>query len=188
MIFWSVSDPLASPFPRLGIMRWMVLTLLIVLVALEGVSGQIQGSQLPVDLSEDEVQLIIKERKPKSHVEAAFKVSDARLSSALKLARDSQYRESSQNLHLYVSLVSYADSYARRSTSQGSKERNSVLKVIEQKIFKQNQTLDAVVQELPFEYQENGTKAVEAVKSIRIRALDEHLGGGFLKSATNTSE
>jgi hypothetical protein len=170
-------------------MRSMALTLLIVLMALEGVSGKTQGSQLPVDLSEDEVQLILKERKLKSHVEAAFKVSDARLSSALKLARDSQYRESSQNLDLYVSLVSYADSYARRSTSQGTKERHSVLKVIEQKIFKQNLTLEAILHELPFEYQENSSKAVEAVKRIRIRALDEHLGGGaFLKSATNTPE
>ena len=140
-------------------------------------------------MSEDEVQVILKERKPKSHVEAAFKVSDARLTSALKLARDSQYRESSQNLDLYAGLVIYADSYARHSTPQGSKERHSVLKVLEQKIFKQNQTLDAVVQELPFDYQASGIKAIEQVRRIRIRALDEHLGGGgFLKSATNTPE
>ena len=160
---------------------------LILVLLVGGAPAQRQGAGLPDALNEDEVQLILREQKPKSHVEATFKVSDVRLTTALNLARDSQYRESAQNLDLYVGLVQYADTYARRATQQGSKDRGSVLKVIEQRIFRQMQSLDSVVKELPFDYREQGDKAIREVKLIRTRALDDHLGGGgFLKSATST--
>lgn len=162
-------------------------SLLIFLLFIGVVYAQRQGAGLPNALNEDEVQQILRENKPKSHVEATFKISDARLTTALNLARDSQYRESAQNLDLYVGLVTYADSYARHNTQQGSKDRGSILKVIEQRIFRQMQALDSVVRELPYDYREQGDKAIKDVKLIRTRALDDHLGGGgFLKSASST--
>ena len=161
---------------------------LLIFVLFVGVAfAQRQGAGLPDALNEDEVQLILREQKPKSHIEATFRVSDARLTTALNQARDSQYRESAQNLDLYVGLVTYADAHARRTTQHGTKDRGSVLKVIEQRIFRQLQALNSVVKELPYDYREQGDKAVTQVKLIRTRALDDHLGGGgFLKSASTT--
>src|SRR5678815_878564 len=106
-------------------------SVLILLLFIGVAYAQRQGADLPNALNEDEVQQILREHKPKSHVEATFKVSDARLTTALNLARDNQYRESAQNLDLYVGLVTYADSYARRNTcllytSDAADERSSV--------------------------------------------------------------
>jgi len=167
--------------------RLRPISLLLLLLACEISFAQQPGVRLPTELNEEESQQISREGKAKSHVEAAFRVSIARLTQALEFARGSQYRESAQNLDLYVGLVTYADSYARRNTQQGSKDRGSILKVIEQRIFRQMQALDTVVRELPYDYREQGDKALKDVKLIRTRALDEHLGGGgFLKSASTT--
>lgn len=164
--------------------RLRTVSFLLVLFAFElAIAQQISG-RLPEELNEDETQLILKERKPKSHVEATFNVSDARLDQALKLARGSQYPESAQNFGLYAELLSYADSYTRRATADGSKERNQCLKMIEQRIFKKSQTLDAVARELPYTYRETSDRVVSTARNIRIRALDELLGGSsVLKSA-----
>ena len=58
------------------------------------------------------------------------------------------------------------------------KERNACLKVIEQRIFKRTQTLDAVARELPFNYRESCERAQERAKVVRLRALNDLLGGG----------
>lgn len=165
------------------------ISLLLVLLAFEVALAQQVGVRLPVELSEEETQVILKERKPKSHVEAAFKISDTRLTTALQQARSQQFRESAQNLDLYVELISYADSYARRATPAQSKDRINCLKLIEQKIFKQKMTLDSVVRELPHAFREASERAVGLAKKIRLRALDEVIGGGsFLNSSTDSSQ
>ena len=165
------------------------LPLLLVLFAFEIVLAQQVGVRLPEDLSEEETQLILKERKPKSHVEATFKISDTRLSTALQQARSQQYTESAQNLDIYAALVSYADSYARRETPDQSKDRSQCLKVIEQRIFKQTALLDSIYHELPYTYRETSSRAVEVTKKMRLRALDDLLGGGaFLKSASEPQD
>lgn len=170
-------------------MRPKLLSLLLVMLACEVVLAQQAGVRLPAELSEEETQLILKQRKPKPHVEAAFKISDTRLNTALQQARSQQYRESAQNLDLYAELLSYADSYARRATQPMSKDRNQCLKIIEQKIFKQTMTLDSVLRELPLAFREASERSVGLVKKIRLRALDELLGGGsFLNSSVDSSQ
>ncbi len=147
------------------------------------------GVRLPLELSEEEAHQIVKEGKPKSHVEAAFKLSVVKLTRALSFAKESQYRESAQNLDLYAELVSYADTYTRRNTSERSKDRHQCLKAIEQNIFKQFMTLDSVVKELPSTYLDTSERITTTVKKIRLRAIDDLLGGGaFLKSANDTPE
>ena len=161
--------------------------LLLLLLAFQVVSAQQTGVRLPTELSEEESQQITREGKAKSHVEAAFRVSIARLMQALEFARGSQYKESAQNLDLYAELIVYADSYARRSTTDRSKDRMACLKTIEQQIFKQNMTLDSVIKELPDSFHDTGERVTATVKRIRLRAVDDLLGGGsFLKSSNDT--
>jgi hypothetical protein len=140
-------------------------------------AGKRYAPSLPDELSESEGQRILKEQRPKSHVEMTFNVSDARLDSALERARASEYRTAAQNLEVYADLVSYADGYTRQLGDQ-VKERNACLKVIEQRIFKRTQTLDAVARELPFNYRESCERAQERTKGVRLRALNDLLGGG----------
>jgi hypothetical protein len=58
------------------------------------------------------------------------------------------------------------------------KEQNACLKIIEQRILKRTQTLDAVARELPFNYRESCERAQERAKGVRLRALNDLLGGG----------
>lgn len=165
------------------------ISVLLLLLAFEVALAQQPGVRLPTDLSEEETHQIVREGKAKSHVEAAFKVSTAKLTQALEFARGSKYQESAQSLDVYAELIVYADSYARRSTSERSKDRQSCLKTIEQQIFKQNTTLDSVVRELPAGYQDTGDRVTSTVRRIRLRAVDDLLGGGaFLKSSNDTPD
>lgn len=167
--------------------RLRPISLLLLLLAFQVVLAQQTGARLPNELSEEESQQITREGKPKSHVDATFRISVARLTQALEFARGSQYRESAQNLDLYAELIVYADSYARRATSDRSKERMACLKTIEQQIFKQNVTLDSAVKELPDSLHDTGERVTATVKRIRLRAIDDLLGGGtFLKSSNDT--
>jgi hypothetical protein len=155
-------------------------------VASQSLAPQSSTPRLPDTLSENETQLILKEGKPKSHVDATFKVGEARLTQALRLARDSQYPESAQNLDLYEDLVIYADAYARRATRERTKERTQTLKLIEQRIFRQSSALDSLARELPSTYSEISDRVVSTVKRVRLRALDEAIGSGdMLKSSTD---
>ena len=163
--------------------------LLLLLLVFEVAFAQQVAQRLPDELSEDETHQIAKEDRPKSHVEATFRVSNARLAQALQLARDSQFRETAQNIDLYTALITYADSYARRATTERSKDRYQCLKMIEQQIFKQYQTLDSLVKELPYTYRDNGERATTTAKRLRLRAIDDLLGGGsVLKSANDTPQ
>jgi hypothetical protein len=141
-------------------------------------AGKRHAISLPDELSESEGQRILKEQRPKSHIEMTFNISDARLDSALERARASEYRMAAQNLEVYADLVSYADGYARQLASDQVKERNVCLKVIEQRIFKRTQTLDSVARELPFNYRESSERAQERARSVRLRALNDLIGGG----------
>jgi hypothetical protein len=163
--------------------------LLLVLACNVTLAQQQPGVRLPLELSEEEAQQVVKEGKPKSHVEAAFKLSFVKLHKALTFAKDSDYQQSAQTLDVYAELVTYADSYTRRNTSERSKERHQCLKAIEQSIFKQFMTLDSVVKELPSTYLDTTERVTATVKRIRLRAIDDLLGGGaFLKSSNDTPE
>ncbi|MEK7833312.1 MAG: hypothetical protein AAB401_19640 [Acidobacteriota bacterium] len=139
---------------------------------------------LPKQLSENEVQTIIKQTEPKSHVEATLKVSDARMASAVKNVEAGQYQTAVEDVDVYASLIVYADDYTRKLPDAQSKDRNNCLKKLEQAIFKQTRNLDAVSRNLPFDYREPVTEKIGQVGKIRLRAVDDLLGGGkFIKSS-----
>jgi hypothetical protein len=146
---------------------------------------QTNDDLLPRDLSESEMQTILKEEKPKSRVETALKVSDTRINNAYDLAQEAKFKAAAQDLDVYAALIRYADDYTRRLSSSQTKDRNHCLKRLEQIIFKQTRILDAVVREMPYDYRESTERAVNDVKKIRIRAINDLLGGGSIINSSN---
>ncbi len=146
--------------------------------------GQSPG-QLPVMLSEMEKQLILKEQNPKSHVESALKVAETRIQSAFRLAQDSQYRAAAQDLETFLALIVYADAYVRKELASKNKDRNHCLKKIEQTVFKQSRTLEAITRELPLESREAVEPRIGEVKKIRLRAINDLLGKGQVIDSSN---
>jgi len=140
--------------------------------------GERPSDSLPQDLTETETQTIRKERNPKPHVDAALKVSDARITSALKLVRESQYGTAAQDADIYAALIVYSDSYTRKLPPSQIKDRNTCLKMIEQAIFKQSHTVEAVIREFPVDYRQTAEAKLEQVKRIRLRAINDLLGDG----------
>ncbi|MGE0131222.1 MAG: hypothetical protein AB7U82_24340 [Blastocatellales bacterium] len=140
--------------------------------------GERQSDSLPQELTETETQRILKERKPKSHVDATIKVSDARLASALKLVEENQYKSAAQDVDVYTTLIVYADAYTRKLPDSKIKDRNSCLKKIEQAIFKRSRTVEAVLHQFPIDYRETAETKIDQVNKIRLRAINDLLGGG----------
>src|SRR5262249_42925377 len=140
--------------------------------------GERQADALPRELTETETQIILKERAPKPHVDATLKVSDTRLASALKLVEEDQYRSAVQDVDVYAALIVYADAYSRKLPESQTKDRNSCLKKIEQSVFKQSRTVDAVLRQFPVDYREGVETKIDQVKKIRLRAINDLLGGG----------
>jgi hypothetical protein len=140
--------------------------------------GERQADALPRELTETEAQKILRENSPKPRVEATLKVSDLRLASALKLAEESQYQSAAQDVDVYAALIVYADAYTRKLPTSQIKDRNNCLKKIEQAIFKQTRVVDAVMRQFPVDYREGVEPKIEEVKKIRLRAVNDLLGGG----------
>lgn len=107
-------------------------------------SGNQSSVVLPEKLSESETKMIQKENRPTQHVIATLKVSEARLSSSLKLAQANSYNTAEQDAKIYVDLIVYADDYTRKLNQTQLKERYNCLKKIEQAVFKQSRTIDQV--------------------------------------------
>ena len=146
--------------------------------------GQLHG-QLPETLSEMEKQSILKERDPKPHVESALKVAEARIKTALQFAQDNQMRAAAQDLDAFLALIVYADTYARKALVSKNKDRNHCLKQIEQAIFKQSRNLESVTRALPLESREAVESQIGDVKKIRLRAINDLLGGGQVINSSN---
>ncbi|MGH9939824.1 MAG: hypothetical protein ACREAM_26590 [Blastocatellia bacterium] len=140
--------------------------------------GERQPDALPRELTETETQTILKERNPKPHVDVTLKVSDTRLASALKLVEESQYKSAAQDVGVYAALIVYADGYTRKLPDSQTKDRNTCLKKIEQAVFKQTRTVDAVLRQFPVDYREGVETKIGQVKKIRLRAINDLLGGG----------
>jgi hypothetical protein len=140
--------------------------------------GERQADSLPRELTETETQRILKEKRPKPHVDATLKVSDTRLASALKFVEESQYKSATQDVDLYAALIVYADAYTRKLPASQIKDRNSCLKKIEQAIFKQSRTVDGVLRQFPADYRDGVETRIEQVKKIRLRAINDLLGDG----------
>jgi len=141
-------------------------------------SAERQADALPLELTETETQKILREDSPRPRVDATLKVSDLRLASALKFAEESQYKSAAQDVDIYAALIVYADAYTRKLPSSQVKDRNNCLKKIEQTIFKQTRTVDAVLRQFPVDYREGVAPKIDQVKKIRLRAVDDLLGGG----------
>jgi|SRR5262245_2750219 len=144
-----------------------------------------QSYSLPRELTENETQTILRERSPKPHVDATLKISDARLLSALKLAEDSQYKSAADDVDIYAALIVYADAYTRKLPASQIKDRNNCLKKIEQTVFKQSRTVDAVLREFPLMYREPAETKIDQVKKIRLRAVNDLLGDGKMIKTTD---
>jgi hypothetical protein len=157
----------------------------IISMSAPGQSRQVRDRLLPEELSESESQLILKEEKPKARVEATLKVSHARIDSAYKLIQESQFRAAAQDVDVYTALIRYADDYTRKLPGSQIKDRNHCLKKIEQAIFKQTRTLDAIVMGISHEYREATERGVAEVKKIRLRAINDLLGGGSMINSSN---
>ncbi len=140
--------------------------------------GERQADALPQELSETETQKILKEYSPKPHVEVTLKVSDTRLASALKFVEENQYKSAAQDVDVYAALIVYADAYTRKLPASQTKDRNECLKKIEQAIFKQTRTVDAVLRQFPVDYREGAKPKIDQVKKIRLRAINDLLGDG----------
>jgi len=140
--------------------------------------GDRQAEALPRELTETETQKILGEESPKPRVEATLKISDLRLASALKFVEESQYKSAAQDVDVYAALIVYADAYTRKLPSSQTKDRSNCLKKIEQAIFKQTRTVDAVLRQFPVDYREEVGPKINEVKKIRLRAVDDLLGGG----------
>jgi hypothetical protein len=140
--------------------------------------GERQANALPQELTETETQKILKEKNPKPHVDATLKVSDMRLASALKFVDDNQYKSAAQDVDVYAALIVYADAYTRKLPSSQIKDRNDCLKKIEQAIFKQTRTVDAMLRQLPIDYREGAGPKIDQVKKVRLHAINDLLGDG----------
>ena len=140
---------------------------------------------LPALLSETEKQIILQERNPKPHVEAALKVAETRIKNAFRLAQEDQLRISAQELDAFLALIIYADTYTRKSFATRSKDRNHCLKQIEQMIFKQSRSLESVTRALPLESREAVETQIGEVKKIRLRAINDLLGDGQVINSPN---
>ncbi|MGH9751656.1 MAG: hypothetical protein ACREA2_02645 [Blastocatellia bacterium] len=140
--------------------------------------GERQPDALPRELSETETQKILRENNPKPRVDAALKISDTRLASALKLVEENQYESAAQDVDVYAALIVYADDYTRKLPDSRVKDRNACLKKIEQAIFKQSRTVDASLRQFPVDYREGVETKIDHVKKIRLRAINDLLGDG----------
>ena len=140
--------------------------------------GERQPDALPRELTEAETQKILREDSPRPRVDATLRVSDLRLASALKFAEESQYKSAAQDVDAYAALIVYADSYTRGLPASQTKDRNNCLKKLEQAIFKQTRAVDAVLRQFPVDYREGVEPKIAQVKQIRLRAVNDLLGGG----------
>ena len=140
--------------------------------------GERQPDAIPRELTETETQKILREDSPRPHVDATLKISDTRLASALKFSEESQYKSAAQDVDVYAALIVYADAYTRKLPSSQIKDRNTCLKKIEQAIFKQSRTVDALLRHFPVDYREGVEPKIDQVKQTRIRAVNDLLGGG----------
>jgi len=152
------------------------------------VAGQAQvvdDAALPKQLSENEVQSIIKHNNPKSHVDAALKISKKRLESAVNHTHSNQYQTAVEDVDIYASLIIYANGYARKLPENKIKDRNRCLKKIEQAVFKTSRDLEFISREIPYDYRESVMDKISQVKEIRVRAIDDLIGGGKTMKSSN---
>jgi hypothetical protein len=141
--------------------------------------------QLPGMLNEMEKQSILRERDPKPHVESALKVAEARIKTAFQLAQENQMLAAAQDLDAFLALIVYADAYARNALASKNKDRNHCLKKIEQAVFKQSRNLESISRALPLESREAVEVQIDEVKKIRLRAINDLLGGGQVINSSN---
>jgi hypothetical protein len=149
------------------------------------VGNPLLPGQLPGMLSEMEKQSILREQDPKPHVESALKVAEARIKTAFQLAQENQMLAAAQDLDAFLALIVYADAYARNALASKNKDRNHCLKKIEQAVFKQSRNLESLTRALPLESREAAESQISEVKKIRLRAINDLLGGGQVINSSN---
>lgn len=155
------------------------------LSGLEYRAGQGAEPSLPNELTEAESQSITGQSSPKSHVSAAVKVSETRINASYRLVSESNYKSAAGEFDVVAALYRYADNYTRGLGSSKQKDRNNCYKIIEQSIFRNTRTMEAVVRDLPLAYREPAEKSFAEIKKIRLRAINDLLGGGKVIESSN---
>jgi hypothetical protein len=170
----SNRERIARPLGRLA----GVALLLICAAASGRAGGQESTLSWPTGLTDKEVATLQRASAPRAHVEAVLKISALRMEAALSLARQNRYPEAQEQLSLFISLVEYADRHTRALPPTRRKDRDHNLKRLEQAIFRQNNPLDTLLAELPYQLREESQPAVNTVRRIRLQAINDLLGGG----------
>jgi hypothetical protein len=159
--------------------------MLLLSCVLGSVHQQASDLVLPDLLSEPEKQLILKETKLKPHVDSVLKVAETRIKNAYRLAQENELQTAAQELDAFLALIIYSDNYTRKSLSTKGKDRNHCLKQIEQMIFKQSRSLEAVTRALPLASRDAVESQIGAVKKIRLRAINDLLSDGQVINSPN---
>jgi hypothetical protein len=136
---------------------------------------------LPVDptplsdlLSQTEKLQLNEARGGKKEIDFYVKVGDSHLEAALSSIKNQDYRSSERELDIYRKAMSEA----MKATASQQESRRSLSKKIEQNLYKQIKTLEAVELLFPIERQAFATAALKHAKQLRVQALNAAFASG----------
>ena len=136
---------------------------------------------LPVDptplsdlLSQTEKSLLNEARGRKKEMDFYVRVGDSHLEAALSSIKNGDYRSSERELDIYRKAMTEA----MKTTAVQQESRRSLAKKIEQNLYKQIKTLEAVELLFPIERQEFATAALKHAKQLRVQALNAAFASG----------
>jgi hypothetical protein len=136
---------------------------------------------LPVDptplsdlLSQTEKSQLNEARGGKKEIDFYVRVGDSHLEAALASIKNEDYRRSERELDIYKKAMSEA----MKTTAAQQESRRSLAKKIEQNLYKQIKTLEAVELLFPIERQAFATAALKHAKQLRVQALNAAFASG----------
>lgn len=136
---------------------------------------------LPVDptplsdlLSQTEKFQLNDARGHKKEMDFYVRIGDTHLEAALSSIKNEDYRSSERELDIYRKAMSEA----MKATAAQQDLRRSLSKKIEQNLYKQIKTLEAVELLFPIERQAFATAALKHAKQLRVQALNAAFASG----------
>ncbi|MEK6302500.1 MAG: hypothetical protein AABO41_17450 [Acidobacteriota bacterium] len=110
----------------------------------------------------------------KKEVEFFLKVADTHLEMARTSIKNGDHRTSERELDIYNKAMSEA----MKATAANQDRRRSLAKKIEQNLYKQIKTLEAIELLFPFERQDFASAALKQAKQLRVQALNAAFASG----------
>jgi len=136
---------------------------------------------LPVDptplsdlLTQAEKSLLNEARGRKKEIDFYVRVGDSHLEAALSSIKNGDYRSSERELDIYRKAMTEA----MKTTAVQQESRRILAKKIEQNLYKQIKTLEAVELLFPIERQEFAAAALKHAKQLRVQALNAAFASG----------